>query len=52
MGRLRIFFEENVEIRERLIKGMMLRRGCDIDDGNVFERDNVNLYILCNRIGK
>lgn len=52
MGRLRTFPEENAETRERLIKGMMLRRGCDIDGGNVPERDNANLHTLCNRIGK
>ena len=56
MGRLRTFPEENAEVRERLIKGMILRRGCEIDGGNVpktlkKERDN-NLQMPCNRIGK
>ena len=52
MGRLRTFPEENAETRERLIKGMMLRRGCDIDGGNEPHRDNANLQTPCNRIGK
>ena len=60
MGRLRTFSEENAEVRERLIKGMILRRGCDIDGGNVPEtlmkdRDNptCNLQMpASNRIGK
>ncbi|XP_020602632.1 uncharacterized protein LOC110041666 isoform X2 [Orbicella faveolata] len=57
MGRLRTFPEENAEARERLIKGMILRRGCDIAGGNVpetliKERDNPNLQTPFNRIGK
>ena len=55
MGRLRTNPEENAEARERLIKGMILRRGCDIDGGNVpetKERDNPKFQMPCNRIGK
>lgn len=57
MGRLRKFPEENAETRERLIKGMIQRRGCDVDGGNVpdmlmKERDNPNSQMPCNRIGK
>lgn len=37
VGRRRTFPEENTLTRERLIKEMILRRGCDIDAGNLPE---------------